>query len=42
MNVTKSYETFMLLLVAVKSTLTTLPNNKGNCKLNEPPFFYVR
>ena len=33
MNLTKTYETFMLLLVAVKSTLTTLPNNKKNCKL---------
>ena len=30
MNLTKSYETFMLLLVAMKSTLTTLQNNKKN------------
>lgn len=40
MNLTKSYETFMHLLVAVKSTLTTLPNNKKNCKLNEAFFMY--
>ena len=40
MNLTKSYETFMLLLVAMNSTLTTLANNKKNCKLNEAFFMY--
>ena len=39
MNLTKSYETFMLLLVGMKSTRTTLQNNEKDCKLNEAFFF---
>ena len=38
MNLTKSYETFMLLLVGMKSTRTTLQNNEKDCKLNEAFF----